>query len=81
MVPSQSRRAVHAAMAVAWRLGLAVDEPVVLDDSDRLVVRLLPADIVVLDGSGIAETGSHDELMLKGGLYAELFDLQARSYR
>lgn len=37
--------------------------------------------IVVVDGQGIAEHGSHDELMARGGMYAELFELQASSYR
>ena len=37
--------------------------------------------IVVLGNSGIVEQGSHDELMERGGVYAELYDLQARGYR
>jgi ABC-type multidrug transport system fused ATPase/permease subunit len=37
--------------------------------------------IVVVDGGGICEVGSHDELMARGGLYAELFELQASGYR
>lgn len=37
--------------------------------------------IVVVDRHGISEHGSHDELMARGGTYAELFDLQASSYR
>ncbi|MGH9178214.1 MAG: ABC transporter ATP-binding protein [Acidimicrobiales bacterium] len=37
--------------------------------------------IVVLDGGRVAESGSHAELMAAGGLYAELYELQARSYR
>lgn len=37
--------------------------------------------IVVLDRSRVIEVGSHDELMQRRGLYAELFELQARSYR
>jgi len=36
--------------------------------------------IVVLDGGRVLETGSHAELMAAGGTYAELFELQARSY-
>jgi ATP-binding cassette subfamily B protein len=37
--------------------------------------------IVVLDGGRIRELGTHAELMASGDLYAELFELQARSYR
>jgi ATP-binding cassette subfamily B protein len=37
--------------------------------------------IVVLDGARVAEQGSHDALMAKGGQYAELYSLQAAAYR
>jgi ATP-binding cassette subfamily B protein len=37
--------------------------------------------IVVLDGSELKEVGSHDDLVAAGGLYAELYNLQAASYR
>ena len=37
--------------------------------------------IVVFDGGRIVEQGSHDELLAGAGMYAELFELQARSYR
>lgn len=37
--------------------------------------------IVVLNGGQVVELGSHRELMARGGLYAELFALQAQSYR
>jgi ATP-binding cassette subfamily B protein len=37
--------------------------------------------IVVLRDGGVAEQGSHDELIAADGLYAELFELQARAYR
>ena len=37
--------------------------------------------IVVLQGGAIVEQGSHDELMARHGLYAELYELQARAYR
>ncbi len=37
--------------------------------------------IVVLDGSRVAEVGSHDELTARGGRYAELYRIQAEAYR
>jgi ATP-binding cassette, subfamily B, bacterial len=37
--------------------------------------------IVVLDGSRLVEAGSHDDLMRRGGLYAELYRIQASAYR
>jgi ATP-binding cassette subfamily B protein len=36
--------------------------------------------IVVLQRGSILEMGSHDELMASGGLYAELYDMQAKAY-
>jgi ATP-binding cassette subfamily B protein len=37
--------------------------------------------IIVLENGRIAEEGSHDRLMDRGGIYAEMFELQASSYR
>jgi len=37
--------------------------------------------IVVLDGSRVAEVGTHDELMARRGPYAELYGIQAAAYR
>ena len=37
--------------------------------------------IVVLDGSRLVEVGTHDELMSRQGAYAELYAIQATSYR
>ncbi len=37
--------------------------------------------IVVLDGAHVVESGPHDELMARDGLYAELYRIQARAYR
>src|SRR5687767_469991 len=46
MQAAEARRAVAAAMSTASALGLAVDDAVVLNDSNRLVVRLTPCDVV-----------------------------------
>jgi ATP-binding cassette subfamily B protein len=37
--------------------------------------------VIVLGGGAVIEEGSHDELVAKGGRYAELFELQAAGYR
>lgn len=37
--------------------------------------------IVVLDGSRVAQVGTHEDLMGKGGPYAELYGIQAAAYR
>jgi ATP-binding cassette subfamily B protein len=36
--------------------------------------------IVVMQGSKVAQVGSHDELMREGGAYAELYSIQAKAY-
>ena len=37
--------------------------------------------IIFVAGGDIAEEGTHDELMQKGGGYAKLFEVQSRYYR
>jgi ATP-binding cassette subfamily B protein len=37
--------------------------------------------IVVLDGAHVVEVGSHDDLISRGGQYAELYGIQAAAYR
>jgi ATP-binding cassette subfamily B protein len=37
--------------------------------------------IIVLDGARLVETGSHEELMAKGGQYSQLYGIQAAAYR
>jgi aminoglycoside phosphotransferase (APT) family kinase protein len=46
MEAAEVRRAVDAATSTASDLGLAVDDATVLSDSNRLVIRLTPCDIV-----------------------------------
>ena len=37
--------------------------------------------ILLIDGGGIAEQGSHESLLALGGKYAELFEVQSKYYR
>jgi ATP-binding cassette subfamily B protein len=37
--------------------------------------------ILVMDGARLIESGAHDELMAKGGQYAQLYGIQAAAYR
>jgi len=37
--------------------------------------------IVVIDANRVAERGTHEDLMAQGGLYAELYEVQAAAYR
>jgi ATP-binding cassette subfamily B protein len=37
--------------------------------------------IVFLEGSRVIESGTHEELMSRGGHYAELYRIQASAYR
>jgi ATP-binding cassette subfamily B protein len=37
--------------------------------------------IVVLDGARLVEAGSHEQLLARGGTYAELYGIQAAAYR
>ena len=46
MQAAEAQRAVAAARATASALDLAVDDSVVLSDSNRLVVHLTPCDVV-----------------------------------
>lgn len=46
MQASEARRAVAAATSIASSLGLPVDDAIVLNDSNKLTVRLLPCDVL-----------------------------------
>jgi hypothetical protein len=46
MQPSEIQRALAAAMSTASALGLTADDAIVLHDSNRLTVRLLPCDVL-----------------------------------
>ncbi len=49
--------------------------------SHRFSTVRMADEIIVLDSGRIAERGDHESLMALGGVYARLFELQARGYR
>ena len=59
---------------------LAADRSTILI-SHRLATVRMADRIYVLDDGRIAESGRHDDLMRRGGVYARLFEMQAQSYR
>jgi ATP-binding cassette, subfamily B, bacterial len=74
-----TEHALFERYASAARSGSAGGRVTVLVSHRFSTVR--SADLIVVVGEGgIAESGSHEELMRRGGLYAELYTLQARSY-
>jgi ATP-binding cassette, subfamily B, bacterial len=59
----------------------APDGRVIILVSHRFSTVRMADFIVVLDGARVVEAGTHEELMAKGGQYAELYMIQAAAYR
>jgi ATP-binding cassette subfamily B protein len=49
--------------------------------SHRLGSTKLADEIIVLDGGAVAELGSHEALMARGGIYAEMYEAQRSWYQ
>jgi ATP-binding cassette subfamily B protein len=72
--------------AAAHQVGLAAqrqppDGRITLLVSHRFSTVRMADFIVVLDGSRVVESGTHEALLAKGGQYAELYRIQAAAYR
>ena len=59
----------------------APDGRITLLVSHRFSTVRMADQIVVLDGARVADVGSHEELLARGGQYAELYEIQASAYR
>jgi ATP-binding cassette subfamily B protein len=77
---AQTESALFERFAAAARSG-GTRGAVTLVVSHRFSTARMADLIVVLDRGRVREAGSHDDLMRRNGLYAELFTLQASAYR
>ena len=57
------------------------DDKIAIVISHRFSTVRMADRIIVLQGGELADQGTHEELVARGGLYAELFSLQAAGYR
>lgn len=71
----------RAEFDVFHRLRELTRDRIVLLISHRFSTVRMADYIYVLDGGCVVETGTHEELMTRGGRYAELFQLQAAGYQ
>jgi ATP-binding cassette subfamily B protein len=78
--PETEHRLFEAWTQVAHDLRERVSSITVLVSHRLSTVRMADS-IIVLQHGTVAEHGSHEELLHKDGLYAELFNLQASGYR
>ncbi len=77
---AETEHALFERYAAAARGG-APDGRVTILVSHRFSTVRMADLIVVLDGAHVAEAGTHDALLAKGGKYAELYGIQAAAYR
>jgi len=77
---AETEHALFERFAAASRTTSANGRVTVLVSHRFSTVRMADL-IVVLDGARITEVGSHDELMARGGQYAELYTMQAAAFR
>jgi ATP-binding cassette subfamily B protein len=77
---AEAEHALFERFAAAARAGGAEGRVTVLVSHRFSTVRMADL-IVVLEGSRVVDVGAHDELMARGGLYADLYGIQAMAYR
>jgi ATP-binding cassette subfamily B protein len=77
---AETEHALFERYAATAALGRGAGRITVLVSHRFSTVRMADT-IVVLDAARVVEVGSHDELMARGGQYAELYAIQAAAYR
>jgi ATP-binding cassette subfamily B protein len=78
---AETEHALFERYAAATRSRRTGTEAITILVSHRFSTVRMADLIVVLSGAKVAEVGTHDELMAKGGQYAELYRIQAKAYR
>jgi ATP-binding cassette subfamily B protein len=78
---AQTEHALFERYVGAARRSAAATGAITVLVSHRFSTVRMADTIVVIDGARVAEFGTHDELLAARGLYAELYELQARAYR
>jgi len=78
---AETEHALFERYAAAAHSGRDMNGRITLLVSHRFSTVRMADLIVVMDGSGIAEVGTHSELMASNGHYAELYRIQADAYR
>ncbi len=78
---AETEHALFERYAAAARGGREADGRITILVSHRFSTVRMADLIVVLDGARLVEVGTHEELMAKGGQYAELYGIQAAAYR
>jgi ATP-binding cassette subfamily B protein len=77
---AETEHALFEGFAAAAR-GATANGRITLLVSHRFSTVRMADLIVVLDGARVAEVGTHEALLAKGGQYAELYGIQAAAYR
>jgi ABC-type multidrug transport system fused ATPase/permease subunit len=78
---AETEHALFERYAAAARSGDGDSHRITILVSHRFSTVRMADLIVVLDGSRVAQVGTHEELMARGGQYAELYGIQAAAYR
>lgn len=77
---AETEHALFERYSAAARNGVE-DGRITILVSHRFSTVRMADQIIVLDAARVSETGTHEELMAKGGQYAELYGIQAAAYR